>query len=208
MKRALIILDCQNDFCPGGSLEVKDGDHIIPYINKLSNSGLFNIVVATQDWHPENHISFASSHGVEEFTMVESEIVWPNHCEQGKVGSNLRSSLDQNPINVIIRKGMSIDHDSYSGFADNNGKLTGMNKILDGVTEVVIVGLATDYCIKATVLDALTAWADKREVKVSIIQEAMAGVNPETTNLAIEEMTKAGAELFTIKDFYKKYKLS
>ena len=202
--RALIMVDVQNDFCPGGSLAVENGDRIIPFINRLSNSGKFDIVVATQDWHPKHHISFASSHHVEPFTKVGEEIVWPDHCVQGTPGAELRPSLDQKPINVIIRKGMDLGVDSYSGFADQNGKLTGMKKLLDGVDEIVIVGIATDVCVKATATDAITAWYD-RDVKVTLIKEAMAGVTEEGTEDAIYWMENHGIKVITMKEAVEKW---
>jgi len=194
--KALIIVDVQNDFCPGGSLAVENGDRIISNINKFSTLGKFDLVVATQDWHPENHISFASSHLVEDFSQVGEKIVWPVHCKQGTRGAELRPSLNQNPINMILRKGMNLAADSYSAFADDDGVETGLRKCLDGVDEIYIVGIATDVCVKATALDAVTAWRDKAP-KVYVIKDACAGVTAEGEEDAIKFMSEHRIKIIT-----------
>lgn len=159
--KALIIVDIQNDFLPGGALAVEDGDHIIPLINKLSPS--YELVVATQDWHPARHKSFASSHhGKQVYGEVTlqglPQTLWPDHCVQETVGASLADNLDTKPIAAIFRKGMDVGIDSYSGFYDNGHlKSTGLGPYLKGleIEEVHVCGLAADYCVYYTAQDAL-----------------------------------------------------
>ncbi|MFW5757762.1 MAG: bifunctional nicotinamidase/pyrazinamidase [Bacteroidota bacterium] len=158
---ALIIVDVQNDFLPGGSLAVSDGDKIVPVINALQEK--FELVVATQDWHPEDHGSFASNHeGKEPFdkTMLEGleQILWPDHCVQSSKGADFSGKLKNKRIEAIFRKGMEKQIDSYSGFFDNGKKkATGLADYLRGrgVERVFIAGLAADVCVGFTTLDAL-----------------------------------------------------
>ncbi len=158
---ALIIVDVQNDFLPGGSLAVSDGDKIVPVINALQEK--FELVVATQDWHPEDHGSFASNHeGKEPFdkTMLEGleQILWPDHCVQSSKGADFSGKLNNKRIEAIFRKGMEKQIDSYSGFFDNGKKkATGLADYLRGrgVERVFIAGLAADVCVGFTTLDAL-----------------------------------------------------
>lgn len=161
MTTALIIVDMQNDFLPGGALAVAGGDEIIPEINHLSLE--YDLVVATQDWHPHNHGSFASQHeGARTFEMGQlggmPQVMWPDHCVQGSLGADLTRELDQERVEAIFRKGMNPEIDSYSAFFDN-GKLkaTGLEGYLRGrgVTEVHICGLAADYCVWYTAKDAI-----------------------------------------------------
>ena len=159
--KALIIVDLQNDFLPGGALAVKDGDQIIDRINKLQDK--FDLVVATQDWHPTKHKSFASQHTDSQvFDVIDlngtRQVLWPDHCVQGTKGAELHKDLNQNKISAIIRKGMNINVDSYSAFFDVNKKNpTGLNGFLKdhNVTSVYICGLAADYCVYYTAKDAL-----------------------------------------------------
>ncbi len=158
---ALIIVDVQNDFLPGGSLAVPDGDKIVPVINTLQDK--FELVVATQDWHPEDHGSFASNHeGKEPFdkTLLEGleQILWPDHCLQSSKGADFTGKLNNKRIEAIFRKGMEKQIDSYSGFFDNGKKkATGLADYLRGrgVERVFIAGLAADVCVGFTTLDAL-----------------------------------------------------
>ena len=158
---ALIIVDVQNDFLPGGALAVKEGDLVIPVINGLQNK--FDLVVATQDWHPEDHKSFASSHPgkkvFEEITLDGlPQILWPDHCVQETAGAEFSSKLNTKKIEAIFRKGMDKNIDSYSGFFDNGKKkATGMGDYLKGrgVTAIYVTGLAADYCVNFTALDGL-----------------------------------------------------
>jgi nicotinamidase/pyrazinamidase len=159
--KALIIVDVQNDFLPGGALEVAHGDEIIEQINRILPK--YEIVVATQDWHPANHKSFASSH-VEHnvFDVIEwngyQQTLWPNHCVQGTPGAEFSSLLDINRIQAIFRKGMDKKVDSYSGFYDNlKSHSTGLDGFLKSkkIDEVHICGLAADFCVYFTAMDAL-----------------------------------------------------
>ncbi|GAA3995809.1 bifunctional nicotinamidase/pyrazinamidase [Hymenobacter fastidiosus] len=159
--RALLIIDLQNDFLPGGALAVADGDAVIPLINQLQPH--FDLVVATQDWHPAGHQSFASSHpGRQPFDLTElhglPQVLWPDHCRQGTPGAELADALAQDRIEAIVRKGTSPEIDSYSGFHDNgHQKSTGLADYLRGrqVTAVYVAGLAADYCVFFSALDAL-----------------------------------------------------
>lgn len=159
--KTLIIVDVQNDFIPGGSLEIANGDQIIPVINRLQDQ--FDLVVATQDWHPNNHLSFASNHSdkrpFEKITLHGKEqTLWPDHCVQGTWGAEFHPGLQTNRIAAIFRKGMDPKVDSYSGFYDNHHQIsTGLSGYLKekGVTEVHFCGLATDICVYFTIIDAI-----------------------------------------------------
>ena len=192
--KALIIVDVQNDFCPGGSLATENGDRIIKNINKLSTSREFDTIVATQDWHPKYHISFASSHEVDPFTTIGEKMVWPDHCIQGTLGAELRPSLNTENVNLILRKGMSLSADSYSAFADDDGKLTGLKKYLDGVDEIYIVGIATEVCVKATALDAVTAWQENSP-SVFVVEDACSPVSGSGEEEALQFMSEHGIKI-------------
>jgi len=159
--RALLLIDIQNDFCPGGALEVRNGDKVVPVANRLMDQ--FDLVVATKDWHPADHGSFAANHPWRKPGQVIQldgleQILWPIHCVQDSFGSEFVKSLDTDKIDKIFYKGTDPKVDSYSGFFDNgHRKATGLGDFLreKGVEEVFVVGLAQDYCIKFTVLDAL-----------------------------------------------------
>jgi nicotinamidase/pyrazinamidase len=157
---ALIVIDVQNDFCPGGALAVAEGDQIISRINGLM--GEFATVVLTQDWHPANHASFAANHpGAAPFSMVKMpygpQVLWPTHCVQGTTGAEFHPALHTNPAQLIIRKGFRPGIDSYSAFFENDhSTATGLDGYLRsrGVTAITLVGLATDYCVAYSALDA------------------------------------------------------
>lgn len=159
--KALIVVDIQKDFLQGGSLAVQGGNEIIPVINSIQ--GKFDLVVATQDWHPKGHKSFASQYSNKSvYDKIDlngiEQVLWPDHCVQGTVGAEISSELNQNKIEAIFRKGMNTTIDSYSGFYDN-GKLkcTGLGDFLKGrgMKEIFICGLAADYCVYFTAKDAL-----------------------------------------------------
>ena len=159
MKKALILVDIQNDFCPRGSLAVPGGDEIIPVVNSLGTG--FELVVATMDWHPPGHVSFASTHGKNVGDTIVAggitQVLWPDHCVQNTWGARLAPGLDQKMIHRIFQKGTDPEIDSYSGFFDNQRKKsTGLESYLrnSGVNSVYITGLATDVCVKFTALDA------------------------------------------------------
>ncbi len=155
--RALILVDIQNDFMPFGALPVPDGDAVVPVANALAP--LFPLVVATQDWHPPGHGSFASAHpsakpgDVTTLGGVE-QVLWPDHCVQNMPGASFHSGLDVAYITHVVRKGVDPAIDSYSAFFDNDRRSsTGLSDLLErhGVHELVVLGLATDYCVRATV---------------------------------------------------------
>lgn len=160
---ALIVVDVQNDFCPGGALPVPHGDDIIPKINQLFP--LFAVVVGTQDWHPADHQSFASAHpGREPFSTIElagrRQTLWPDHCVQDTPGAAFHPALNQAPFRLIVRKGTDPQIDSYSAFCDNDKKKrTGLLGALRelGVRRVFLTGLATDFCVYYTAMDAREA---------------------------------------------------
>ncbi len=160
--KALVIVDVQNDFMPGGPLAVPQGDKVVPLINNLQK--YYDLVVATQDWHPENHISFASNHpGKKPFDEITinrmPQTLWPDHCVQGTPGAELHPDLDTMKISAIFRKGMDPQTDSYSGFYDNGHLIsTGLSVYLKdkGVSEVHYCGLAGDICVYYTVLDSIS----------------------------------------------------
>lgn len=196
MTTALIIVDMQNDFLPGGALAVAGGDIIIPEINRLTIE--YDLVVATQDWHPHNHGSFASQHeGARPFDMGQlggmPQVMWPDHCVQGSFGADLSRELDQERVEAIFRKGMNPEIDSYSAFFDN-GKLkaTGLEGYLRGrgVTEVHICGLAADYCVWYTAKDAI-----ELGFEVVIMLDAVKAINPEEFEKIKQEFLGLGGKL-------------
>jgi nicotinamidase/pyrazinamidase len=157
---ALIVIDVQNDFCPGGALAVAGGDEIISRINGLMTD--FAVVVLTQDWHPADHASFAANHpGAEPFSLTTMpygpQVLWPTHCVQGSPGAEFHTGLRTDPAQLVVRKGFRPEIDSYSAFFENDRMTaTGLEGYLRsrGVTSVTLVGLATDYCVAYSALDA------------------------------------------------------
>ncbi|MEC4114163.1 bifunctional nicotinamidase/pyrazinamidase [Myroides pelagicus] len=164
--KALIVVDLQDDFLPGGSLAVVKGDEIVPVINRLQEK--FDLVVATQDWHPANHKSFASQHPTRQvFEVIDlnglQQVLWPDHCVQGTTGAGFTSAWDSRKVAAIFRKGMQIGVDSYSGFYDNDKQIsTGLLGYLRerGVTAVYVCGLAAEFCVYYTSKDAAVAGLD------------------------------------------------
>lgn len=196
--KALLLVDIQNDFLPGGALAVPDGDQVVPVANRLMPQ--FEQVVATQDWHPANHGSFASQHPgrsvgeVVEFNGLP-QILWPDHCVQDTRGAAFPDGLQDGRISRVIRKGTDPAVDSYSGFFDNGRrKATGLGEYFrdTGVRELYIVGLATDYCVKATALDAR-----QLGFEVSLVLDGVRGVelNPGDCQRALDEMATAGVRM-------------
>lgn len=194
--KALLLIDIQNDFLPGGALAVPEGDAIIPIVNKLQDQ--FGLVVATQDWHPENHKSFASNHaGKSTFDVIKlqglEQVLWPDHCLQGTNGGAFSEAVDMRKVEVIFRKGMNPQIDSYSGFYDNGHlKSTGMADYLRSkeVTEVYLAGLAADYCVYFTVKDAL-----QEGFKAFIIEDATRAISPEGFERAKADIESKGGKL-------------
>ncbi len=193
---ALILVDLQNDFMPGGALAVPDGDAVIPVANRLVRS--FDLVVATQDWHPPGHGSFASQYaGKNPGDTVEldglRQELWPDHCVQGTSGAELHAGLDVRRITRIFQKGTDPRIDSYSTFFDNaHLKSTGLADYLKqkGVSEVYLMGLATDYCVKFSVLDAV-----ELGFKANVILDGCRGIDLQAGDVgkAIDEMKAVGA---------------
>ncbi|MBY6090607.1 bifunctional nicotinamidase/pyrazinamidase [Pseudooceanicola sp. 502str34] len=160
MTRALIVIDIQNDFCPGGALAVAGGDEIVPGVNDLMTE--FDAVILTQDWHPAGHSSFASQHeGAAPLSMIEMpygpQVLWPDHCIQGSPGANFHPDLTVDRADLIIRKGYNPAIDSYSAFFENDHSTpTGLEGYLKtrGITDLTMVGLATDFCVNFSAVDA------------------------------------------------------
>jgi len=191
--RALLVIDVQNDFCPGGALPTRGGDAVVPAINGILDR--FPVVVLTQDWHPPGHISFASAHtGNSPFDTIElpygEQVLWPDHCVQGSAGAALHADLHTDRAHAVVRKGYHPDVDSYSGFQENDrSTTTGLHGLLfeRGVQEVWVCGLATDYCVKWTALDAVDLG-----YRVVVVEDAVRGVAEETVRAAWAEMAEAG----------------
>lgn len=199
--KALIIVDMQNDFCPGGALPVKDGNAIVPAINELMKK--FDLVVATQDWHPKDHGSFASNHGKKSGERIVlnglDQILWPDHCVLGTQGAEFVKGLDVKRIAKVFQKGVDKSVDSYSGFFDNGHmNATGLGDYLklQKVTEVYVVGLATDYCVKFTALDAVGLG-----FKTFLITDACKGVDLQAGDVdkAVEDVRRAGVQVIQSK---------
>lgn len=189
--KVLMIVDVQNDFCPGGSLATRDGEKIIPNINRLTRFGQFDMIIASQDWHPAGHISFASRHGLDPFTEINGYMLWPDHCVKGTTGAELHPLLKQENIDLIIRKGSKRDVDSYSAFFENDGEETHLSDIfVKWDDELYVVGIATDVCVKATAIDAIPLFK-----KVVVVRDASAPVSPEGEIKALDEMVDRGIEL-------------
>ncbi|MES1940728.1 nicotinamidase [Salinisphaera sp. T5B8] len=196
MTEALLLVDIQNDFLPGGALAVADGDAVVPVANALMPA--FDYVVASQDWHPPQHLSFAAEHpGRAPFEVIEldgyEQIMWPAHCVQGQPGAGFASALDIAGIDHVVRKGMDRRLDSYSAFYDNHHRnATGLGAHLKarGIDHLVVLGLAADVCVKFTVLDALA-----EGFAVTLVRDGVRGVDmqPGDTEAAIEAMRAAGA---------------
>jgi nicotinamidase/pyrazinamidase len=184
---ALLIVDFQNDFTPGGALPVAEGDRIAGPINELLDS--FDLVVATRDWHPLDHGSFA---GVEvdpaDWRGADPPSIWPVHCAQGTAGAELHPALDQAKVDVVVDKGQDPNSQGYSAFQD-----TRLGDLLRerGVERLYVTGLATDYCVKQSVLDALRQGFD-----VTVVDDAVRGVDVQAgdSERALEEMEAAGAD--------------
>ena len=202
--RALLLIDIQNDFLPGGALAVPEGDAIIPIVNKLQEQ--FDLVVATQDWHPENHKSFASNHeGRNTFEVIElkglEQVLWPDHCLQGSSGAAFSNAVNMNRVEAVFRKGLNPEIDSYSGFYDNGHlKSTGLTDYLRGkeVREVYLAGLAADYCVYFSAKDAL-----QEGFKAFIIEDATRPINPEGFEKAKADVEARGGKLVQSQSLLK-----
>lgn len=198
----LIVVDVQNDFLSGGALPVPDGDSVIPTINALQPC--FDLVVATQDWHPANHISFAATYpgkqvGDEVEVGGRRQRLWPVHCVADTPGAALAAGLDTNRIEQTFRKGVDRQADSYSGFFDDNRRGTGLSEYLRqrSVDDVYLCGLALEYCVRATALDAV-----HEGLKTHVIIGATRAINaaPGDMALTIEDLQAAGVERISAED--------
>ena len=196
-RRALLLVDLQNDFVEGGSLAVPDGRSVVVIANRLMSK--FQLVVATQDWHPADHQSFASQHanlsiGASFQLNCLAQIAWPDHCVQNSFGAELVSELNRDGIHRVVQKGTNRSIDSYSGFFDNGHQhSTGLADYLrqQHINHVFVMGLATDYCVRFTALDAI-----REGFRTTLICDGCRGVNLQSGDIdrAIDEMQQAGVE--------------
>tara|TARA_R110002096_G_C14657316_1_gene727182 strand:+ start:8679 stop:9317 length:639 start_codon:yes stop_codon:yes gene_type:complete len=194
---ALLIVDVQNDFCPGGELAVPNGDLVINPINRIL--GYFEHIVQTQDWHPENHSSFASQHeNKKAYETIEmsygTQVLWPEHCVQGSVGAEFHPGLDTTRTNLILRKGVRASVDSYSAFYENDQTtatgLTGYLKALN-IKTLFVTGLATDFCVKWSAIDAIN-----EGFEVYLVEDAVRGIDLDNSvDSALKEMKLNGIKL-------------
>lgn len=182
-NNALLLVDVQNDFCPGGTLAVPEGDRVVETINRVS--GLFRFVVASQDWHPADHVSFKERGGP-----------WPPHCIQGTRGAQFHPALDRSNVQVVVRKGSNPDRDAYSAFDATDKSARSLDEILRsrGVRTLFVAGLATDYCVKASALDGLR---NGYEVRVIVDAVKAVDVSPGDGGRALEEITQRGGKVVT-----------
>jgi len=206
-KRALLLVDIQNDFCAGGALAVPEGDSTVDVANALIDwcKARGDAVVASMDWHPADHGSFASQHNVEPYTQGRLDSLpqtfWPDHCVQDTEGAELHPLLKHKAIDAVFHKGENPQIDSYSAFFDNGHKQkTQLDEWLrhHEISTLIVVGLATDYCVKFTVLDALSLG-----YSVNVITDGCRGVNlnPQDSAQAFMNMSAAGATLYTLADW-------
>jgi nicotinamidase/pyrazinamidase len=193
---ALIVVDVQNDFCPGGALAVPDGDAVVPVINRLQER--FETVVLTQDWHPADHRSFASMHGARPFGTAEMlygpQVLWPDHCVQGTEGAALHPGLATHRATLVLRKGFRAEIDSYSAFFENDRKtVTGLAGYLleRGIGTLTLAGLATDFCVAYSALDAV-----RLGFTVRVVEDACRAIDLHGSLAATTaEMRRAGVTL-------------
>lgn len=208
MKRALIIVDVQNDFLPGGSLSVPKSDEILPFINQLLEMP-FDMRVASMDWHPLGHCSFASTwgkkHGERILTEGEEQILWPDHCVQGTKGAQLHKSLQSKSFDFIAHKGSDKNVDSYSTFFDNRKlKSTGLDKFLkeQQIDELYFAGLTTEYCVYCSAMDALDL-----QFRVGVVIDACRGIDLVFGDVekACSKMKEKGVEFLTTEEMSKRF---
>lgn len=200
--KALVVVDVQNDFIPGGALAVPDGDAIVPLINQLQSK--FDLIVATQDWHPADHASFASNHeGKNAFEKIDlhgmEQVLWPDHCIQGSEGAEFHPGLEMRKVEAIFRKGMDPEIDSYSGFYDNgHRKNTGLAGYLreKGATELYFCGLAADFCVYFSVKDAL-----KEEFTTILIEDATRPLDENEFKRIKDELREKDVQIMKSSEF-------
>ncbi|MEH6691164.1 MAG: bifunctional nicotinamidase/pyrazinamidase [Pseudorhizobium pelagicum] len=206
--KALLLVDIQNGFCPGGNLPVPEGDKVVPVANRLIEEGGYDVIVASQDWHPANHGSFASQHpGRQPFEMGElcgqPQMLWPDHCVQGTADAEFHPDLNIDAVDYIQQKGENPAIDSYSAFRDNDkAAITGLAGYLRAqqIKELDICGLATDYCVKFSALDALEMLPG---VQICFIEDASRGIDPKGVKAAIEEMRAKGIGIVKSRQILK-----
>lgn len=204
MMNVMIIVDVQNDFLPGGALPVDNGDMIIPVINTIQPA--FDLVVATQDWHPSDHQSFSSMHpGKKNFDMISlhglEQTLWPDHCVQGTPGADFSDRLHMNRVEAIFRKGTNPEIDSYSGFFDNGRKKsTGLADYLRGkkIQQVYVSGLAAEICVFFTAMDSLN-----EGFETWLIEDATMALQQENFQRAKAEFQQKGGKLIQSKEIAK-----
>ncbi len=203
--KCLLLVDIQVGFCTGGNLAVPDGEAVVPLANRLIASGAYDLVVASQDWHPADHGSFASQHpGARPFEMGtlggKPQMLWPDHCVQGTQDAQFHPDLNVSAIDHVQRKGLNRTVDSYSAFRDNDRTaLTGLADYLSekGITTLDLCGLATDYCVKASAIDAR---AMLEGVVIRFITDASRGIDAAGIEDALREMEAAGIAIVTVAD--------
>jgi nicotinamidase/pyrazinamidase len=203
--KALLLIDIQNGFCPGGNLPVPDGHQVVSIANRLIDSGKYDMVLASQDWHPADHGSFASAHpGKKPFEMGmltgKPQMMWPDHCVHNTEDAMLHPDLNLDGIDFIQQKGQNPTVDSYSAFRDNDqAALTGLAAHLraEDITQLDICGLATDYCVKFSALDAVEMLPG---VTVRFIEDASRGIDPAGVEAAINEMRVRGVTIIGSED--------
>lgn len=197
MAKALLVVDVQNDFYEGGALAVANASEINETVNNRLQSEEYKVVAASQDWHPESHLSFASAHSKQPFSEYSDKeglgpVLWPDHCVQKTKGADFNTAINTENFDYIIRKGTDREVDSYSAFQDNDGSdlgLAGLLKSLE-IEEVDIVGLAFDYCVKYTAQDSA-----KNGFKTNIILAGTRAVNPEEDEKTKKDLENAGVNL-------------
>jgi nicotinamidase/pyrazinamidase len=203
--KCLLLVDIQNGFCSGGNLAVPNGEDVVPVANQLIADGNYDLIVASQDWHPANHGSFASQHpGRSPFEMGmlggKPQMLWPDHCVQETSDADFHPALDLAAVDYVQRKGENVAVDSYSAFRDNDqSALTGLSDYLTrkGAGTLDVCGLATDYCVKASALDAKAMMAG---TVVRFIVDASRGIDPAGVEAAIAEMQAVGVGIVTSED--------
>jgi nicotinamidase/pyrazinamidase len=199
-KNALLVVDVQNDFCPGGALAIHEGDKVIPVINQIQP--IFDTIIATRDWHPSNHVSFAVNHpGKNVYDVMDingiSQVLWPLHCVSGSMGAAFHPDLEMERVKLILHKGLNPAIDSYSVFLEND-KITptGMDGFLRSlaITRIFLCGLATDYCVLYSALDAISFGFE-----TFVVIDACCGVDVPERNIekAIRLMKSSGVKIMS-----------
>jgi nicotinamidase/pyrazinamidase len=208
---ALLVVDLQPDFLPGGKFPIPDGDQVLAPFDALMQSGIFDVIIATQDWHPPNHISFASNHaGRKQMDRIQlyghEQVLWPDHCIQGTPGAALDPRVNWNRVSTIIRKATDPATDSYSALRNNwnprgHRPPTGLSGYLRNryIQSLFIGGLARDYCVKWTAEDAL-----EEQFRVSVIWDLCRAIDPSSDEYVRQDLAERGAQIITVAELYDK----